>query len=109
MRDRRTDVGDCIRAIGALNSLFDISDTPGEDLAIEAFSQGHAAYWRINGYSNQAASLVCDMANCENLHVALAQFKDCIGANNPEYLLDCIVPLNAEARAEIHSARSMLK
>lgn len=96
-----------IRAISALEDLFSNHSLQDQELALDAFLQGRAAFWTKNGYSNQTAGLVFDHANKHGLPSALAKFADdahSLYLRHTPYLLGTLIPLNKQAVAALNQA-----
>lgn len=100
-----------IRAIRAFGDLFDNRSTLDEDLALDAFQAGRAAYWSKAGYSNARATLVLGTANTCDLETALrlhaSDDHPSVFASVP-YLLGTLIPLNKLAVEDLTRAWSAI-
>src|SRR5262249_28369001 len=79
--------------------------------ALDAATEGRAAFWTTQRYHSATARRLVEYANRDGLRLALAQVADdnsIITARPTGALLTTLVPLNAAAREEIFQVAELL-
>lgn len=100
---RAEEIDDVLTLIRALGETYNNPDTHREELALEAVTEGRAAWWVTTGYGNQSLLNVGLHANRRSLAAALDAFADDkypSPSRHRLYLLAHVVPLNSRAITE---------
>lgn len=93
--------------VNKLNELCDKYDNeygPDYRRALVAIGEDRAAYWTSAGYGSQITWAIVSVANSDDIDAACEQFP-AHQRGSIRTALEYVIPLNAEAKAELAKAK----